>query len=143
MRPRKEQLRVIHNLFLFGLDSVEYLGLLAIAFATTFAFFLELSKIFHERNVVLADLLLMFLYLEVLAMVGVYLKTGQLPVRFPLYIAVVAIARHIIVAQQDMSAVELLASAGGIVMLTLAVLAVRYGHVRFPYTDDDVSNPKV
>jgi len=87
-------------------------------------------------RVTLADLLLMFLYLEVLAMIGVYFKTGQIPVRFPLYIAMVALARYLILDAKEISELRMVAVAGAILMLTLAVLVIRFGHVKFPYRDD-------
>jgi protein PsiE len=88
------------------------------------------------HRVQLADLLLMFLYLEVLAMIGQYFKSGQLPVRFPMYIAMVALARYLILDIKEMSEWRMLAVAAAIFLLTLGVLAIRYGHVRFPYRED-------
>ena len=119
-----------------GLDAVEYLGLLVIAFATTSAMYREVAAMVEVRHVALSDLLMMFLYLEVLAMIGQYFKSGQLPVRFPLYIAMVALARYLILDLKDMTEWRMLAVAAAILLLTLAVLVVRYGHVRFPYRED-------
>jgi protein PsiE len=86
--------------------------------------------------VALADLLLMFLFLEVLAMIGQYFKFGQLPVRFPLYIGMVALARYMILDLKEMSEWRMLAVALAIFLLTISVLAIRYGHVRYPYRED-------
>ena len=119
-----------------GLDLIEYLGLLVIAFATTVAMYDEVMVMATARKVHLSDLLMMFLYLEVLAMIGQYFKFGQLPVRFPLYIAMVALARYLILDLKDMSEWRMLAVAAAIFLLTLAVLAIRYGHVKFPYLED-------
>jgi protein PsiE len=83
--------------------------------------------------VTLADLLLMFLYLEVLAMISQYVNTGQLPVRFPLYIAIVAMARYVILDIKELTELRMLAVAAAILLLTLAVLVIRYGHTKFPY----------
>ena len=88
------------------------------------------------KRVALADLLLMFLYLEVLAMIGQYFKSGQLPVRFPMYIAMVALARYLILDLKEMSEWRMLAVAAAIFLLTVGVLVIRYGHVRFPYRED-------
>lgn len=118
------------------LDAVEYVGLLVIGFATTVAMTMEVSGMVDARRVALSDLLMMFLYLEVLAMIGQYFKSGQLPVRFPLYIAMVALARYLILDLQDMTEWRMLAVAAAIFLLTLAVLVVRYGHVRYPYRED-------
>jgi protein PsiE len=119
-----------------GLDLIEYVGLLVIAFATTAAMFHEVTSMFDAKWVALADLLLMFLYLEVLAMIGQYFKSGHLPVRYPLYIAMVALARYMILDLKDMSEWRMLAVAAAVLLLTLAVLAIRYGHTRFPYRED-------
>ncbi len=61
-----------------------------------------------NARVTLADLLLMFLYLEILTMVGLYFESGKLPVRFPLYIAMVAMARYVIVDIKEMDNIRLL-----------------------------------
>ncbi|OIQ93437.1 protein PsiE [mine drainage metagenome] len=125
-----------------GLDAVEYLGLLVIAFATTVAMYREVAGMVEVRQVALSDLLTMFLFLEVLAMIGQYFKSGQLPVRFPLYIAMVALARYLILDITTMTEWRMLAVTAAIFLLTLAVLAIRYGHVRYPYREDAGENAK-
>jgi len=108
----------------------------------------EVMHMFHARTVTLSDLLLLFIYLEVVAMVHAYWQSGQLPVRMPLYIGVVALARYIILDMKDMDEKQMLAVAGAILILALAVLVIRYGHTRFPYeeksdpssTDDNKPN---
>jgi protein PsiE len=131
----------LRRFFSSGLDLVEYIGLLVIAVATTVAMFHEVMTMVAAHKVQLADLLLMFLYLEVLAMIGQYFKSGQLPVRFPLYIAMVALARYLIIDIKDMSEWRMLGVAAAIFLLTLGVLAIRYGHVRFPYREDSSERP--
>jgi protein PsiE len=126
----------LRKFFSSGLDIVEYAGLLVIAFATTVAMYQEAMVMVESHRVTLADLLLMFLYLEVLAMIGQYFKSGQLPVRFPMYIAMVALARYLILDLKEMSEWRMLAVAAAIFLLTVGVLVIRYGHVRFPYRED-------
>jgi protein PsiE len=119
------------------LSLVEHLGLLVIAAATVFAMANEVVVMIRAAQVTLADLLLLFLYLEVLAMVGLYYGTGKLPVRFPLYIAMVALARYLILDMKAMDDWRMLAVSASILMLTLAVLMIRFGHVRYPYPGDE------
>jgi protein PsiE len=119
------------------LSLVEHLGLLVIAAATVFAMANEVMVMIRAAQVTLADLLLLFLYLEVLAMVGLYYGTGKLPVRFPLYIAMVALARYLILDMKAMDDWRMLAVSASILMLTLAVLMIRFGHVRYPYPGDE------
>jgi protein PsiE len=124
------------------LSFVENLGLLVIGIATVFAMASETLVMIRSMQVTLTDLLLLFLYLEVLAMVGLYYGSGRLPVRFPLYIAMVALARYLILDMKSMTDWRMLAVTASILLLTLAVFLIRYGHVRFPYPGDDTYEPK-
>lgn len=114
---------------------VEDIGLLIVAISTVIAIGVEVVQMFEAMKVTLADLLLLFIYLEVLAMVGIYLKTGKLPVRIPLYIAVVAIARYMILDMKNLDTLRVLGLAGAVLILALSILAIRYGHTKFPYND--------
>ena len=114
---------------------VENIGLLIIALSTVIAIGFEVVQMLEAMKVTLADLLLLFIYLEVLAMVGIYLKTGKLPVRVPLYIAVVAIARYMILDMKNLDTLRVLGLAGAVLILAVAILAIRYGHTKYPYND--------
>ncbi|MDH3354350.1 MAG: phosphate-starvation-inducible PsiE family protein [Chromatiales bacterium] len=118
---------------------VEDIGLLIIAVATVIAMGFEVVSMFKAMSVTLADLLLFFIYLEVLAMVGIYLKSGKLPVRMPLYIAIVAVARYMILDMKNLDTFRVLGLSGVVLILTIAILAIRYGHTKFPYDDKDES----
>lgn len=112
---------------------VEDIGLLIIALSTVIAISFEVVEMFKAMKVTLADLLLLFIYLEVLAMVGIYLKTGKLPVRVPLYIAIVAIARYMILDMKNLDTLRVLGLTGAVLILSISILAIRYGHTKFPY----------
>ena len=112
---------------------VEVVGLVIIALATLVAGAQEVVLMIEQRSVHLADLLLLFIYLEVLTMVGLYLESGQLPVRMPLYIGMVALARYLVLDMKDMDVWRMVGVSASVLVLALAVLVVRYGHVRFPY----------
>lgn len=115
------------------LTGAEYAGLLAISVATVVAMVQEIFTMMRAGMVGLGDLLLMFIYLEVLTMVGLYLKSGKLPVRIPLYIGMVALARYLVLDMKGMEGWRMLAVATAVLLLALAVLVIRYGHVRFSY----------
>jgi len=115
---------------------IEDIGLMLILLATLVAAGQEVVAMVAAREVLLSDLLLLFIYLEVVAMVHAYWNSGQLPVRMPLYIGVVALARYLILDMKAMDEWRMLAVAGAIVLLTVAVLIIRYGHTRFPYEKD-------
>ena len=115
---------------------IESLGLIIIAISTVIAIGIEIKVMVDARDVRLADLLLMFIYLEVLAMVSVYLESGKLPVRMPLYIAIVALARYLILDMKSLDNWRILIIGLTMLVITIAVLVHRFGHVRFPYQSD-------
>ena len=75
---------------------IEKVLLMAIALATIFATAQEILKLYENRSVELADLLLLFIYTEVLGMVGVFYKSNKIPITLPLFIAITALSRMII-----------------------------------------------
>lgn len=119
------------------LGFIEYVGLTVITVATVIAGYIEVSHMAASSVVTLADLLLMFLYLEILAMVAMYFESGKLPVRFPIYIAIVALARYLVLDMKNLDMWHMIGVAASILLLTLAVLALRYGHVRYSYGDHE------
>ena len=116
-----------------ALGGLEIIGLIVISLATLVAAGQEMLRMVVAREVALADLLLLFIYLEVLAMVGVYLESGSLPIRMPLYIAMVALARHLILDMKHLGPWDIIATATAVLIIAAAVLAIRFGHARFPY----------
>jgi protein PsiE len=142
MDIRSHTLDRIRRFFSGGLDIVEFLGLLVIAFATSVAIYQEVLVMLAAHKVALADLLLMFLYLEVLAMIGQYFRSGHIPVRYPLYIAMVALARYLVLDVKEITEWRMLAVAAAIFLLTVAVLAIRFGHVKFPYREDQANQER-
>ncbi|MBK5932281.1 hypothetical protein CCR82_17525 [Halochromatium salexigens] len=123
--------RLLRRASLGALELFEGIGLILITIAAMIAAGQEIWQMIQIREVSLADLLLLFIYLEVLTMVGIYLECGALPVRIPLYIAIVALARHLIIGMKTMSDAQLIATSAAVLILALAVLVVRYGHFRF------------
>jgi protein PsiE len=119
------------------LEWIEDLGLVVITLATLVATGAEVMVMVRAQTATLADLLLLFIYLEVFTMVKVYLDSGKLPVRIPLYIAIVALARYIILDMKAMDNWRMLAAAGAALVLAITVLAIRFGHSHFPYGKDE------
>jgi len=115
----------------------EDVGLIIIAVATVIAVGIEVMSMVDAKTVKLADLLLLFIYLEVLAMVSMYLDTGKLPVRMPLYIAMVALARYMILDMKSLDSWRIVGIAGAILIISVAVLVHRYGHTKLPYKKED------
>ena len=133
MTPAKD--RITSRVALNVLGILENAGLVIITLATLVAGWSEVRVMLAAGTVTLADLLLLFLYLEILAMVGVYFQSGQLPVRFPIYIAIVALSRYLVLDMKSLDIWRMLGVTASVLLLALAVLVIRYGHARFPYYD--------
>jgi protein PsiE len=129
-------MNIIQKLGKASLTIVQDVGLLIIAIATVIAIGIEVMVMIDANTVKLADLLLLFIYLEVLAMVALYLESGKLPIRIPLYIAIVALARYMILDMKSMDTWRMLGVSSAALVLAIAVLVIRYGHVKFPYEKD-------
>ncbi len=112
---------------------IEAFILIAITLATIAAVGEEFILVYQIGKVSLSDILLLFIYLEILAMVHQYVSHGKLPVRYPIYIAVIAIARYIILGMKDMDNLQLLSLSAAIFILTSATLVIRVGHHYWPY----------
>ncbi len=121
----------------------ENVGLIVIAIATLVAAGRDISAMLMSHAITLGDLLMMFLYLEVLSMVRQYLMTGTMPVRYPLYIGIVAMTRYIVLDMKELAYLQVVGLSAATLMLALAILVVRYGHVRFPYPTGDDSATKL
>lgn len=83
----------------------------------------------------LDDILLLFIYLELGTIVGIYFRTDRLPVLFLLYVAITALTRFLAVDVKDLSMESILVVTGSIFVLTLAVLVVQIGSSKFPAPD--------
>ncbi len=104
---------------------VENIFLLVIALFTVIGVGKEIYLIVIRRDVGLQDLLLMFLYVEVLAMVGAYYESKQVPITLPIFIAITALARTTIL-QKDQESLNVIYQASAILILAIATVAVNY-----------------
>ena len=94
--------------------------LLVIAVATIIATLIELVRIISIQSVNLSDLFLLFIYAEVLGMVGVFYRDNRIPVTLPIIIAMTALTRMIIQESKDFDAINILFEASGILLLSIA-----------------------
>ncbi len=99
-----------------------------ILISTVIAVGIEMYKMFQNRSVTLADLLLMFLYLEVLAMVRVFWNQQSISITLPLLIAITALARFIILQGKEMDPTALVYEAIAIVLIAGAIVILRLRH---------------
>ena len=105
---------------------IEKILLGVIAVLTVIAVFQEIYSIYISGKVQLADLLLLFIYTEVLGMIGIFYVSNKIPITLPLFIAMTAIARLIILQGKGMDPIILIYEAGAIFIIALACLVIRY-----------------
>jgi protein PsiE len=115
-------------------DGFQLLALFTIGATTVWsaaAMFLDMMAQGHAR---IEDILLLFIYLEIGATVGIYFKTTRLPVRYLIYIAMTALARVLIeiVGAEHRTGMDLVVVAGAILILSFAELVLRFGAYKFP-----------
>ena len=99
-----------------------------ILISTVIAVGIEMNKMFLAKSVTLADLLLMFLYLEVLAMVRVFWDQQSISITLPLLIAITALSRFIILQGKEMDPSGLVYEAVAIVLIASAIVILRLRH---------------
>ena len=118
---------------------IEKAVIFIILVSTLTAIMFEILKMIDAQYVELADLLLLFIYVEVIGMVRVYLISNRVRMTYPLFIAITALSRLIILQGKDSNPELLLYEAGAIVLVALAVviLRLRYVPILRPFEDVD------
>jgi len=118
----------------FLVDAFHFLALFAIGATTVWSAGVAFIRMVAQGGASLADILLLFIYLEIGAMVGIYFKTTQLPVRYLVYVAITALGRVLIeiVGAEHRTGMDILVVTGAILLLSFAVLVLRFGSYKFP-----------
>ena len=108
--------------------NIQLVGVIFILVGTVLAFGFELNEMYKVRRITLADLLLMFIYIEVIGMIGVFWESKTIRITYPLLIAITALARLIILQDKDSASVNLIYQGSAVLLLALAVffLKLRY-----------------
>ncbi|WP_397449704.1 phosphate-starvation-inducible protein PsiE [Pseudomonas sp. NA-150] len=119
------------NLFV---ESFHYLALFAIGGVTAWAAVMAFLEMLEKGHITVDDILLLFIYLELGAMVGIYFKTNHMPVRFLIYVAITALTRLLIsdVSHHNPPDLGVVYLSGAILLLAFAILVVRYASSQFP-----------
>src|SRR3979409_356958 len=118
----------------FLVDAFHLLALFVIGATTVWSAAAAFIGMAAQGHASLGDILLLFIYLEIGAMVGIYFKTTRLPVRYLMYIAMTALGRVLIEigGAEHRTGRDILVVAGAILLLSFAVLVLRFGSYRFP-----------
>ena len=137
-RPVTPQLgkirKTVDRVGIFFVDFLHLLALFAIGAATAWAAVYAFLGMLEKSHASVEDLLLLFIYLEIGAMVGIYFKTAHLPVRFLIYVAITALTRLLIgeVGAHHKLSESVIWLTAGVLILAIAELVLRYGKSCFP-----------
>lgn len=124
-------------------DVFHYIALFVIGATIVWSSIYEYLAIMDTGYAKLKDILLLFIYLELGAMVGIYFKTHRLPVQFLIYIAITALSRHLVIDVQkitdDFHLYLLVAIVLSILLLSLSVLVFAYSAKKYGRPEDGLS----
>lgn len=126
----------IDTVGVYLVEGFQIAALFIIGATIAWSAFLEYLHMMQEGRATLDGILLLFIYLELGAMVGIYFKTERLPVQFLLYIAITVLTRFLAIDIKALPDEKILIITGAILLLTLAVLVLRIGASRFPGEED-------
>jgi protein PsiE len=113
--------------------------LVLIAGFTVYAVGLEMLDIVVMRSVKLTDLLLLFIYAEVLGMVAGFYKNRRIPITIPIFIAITALCRLIILQGKEVNAINIIYESGAVLLLAIAALVIRWNLIKLQRPPQPVS----
>jgi phosphate starvation-inducible membrane PsiE len=141
MNDRSDKIQKIGSILV---DVFHYLALFVIGATVVWSATYEYIGMMEKGYAALKDILLLFIYLELGAMIGIYFKTHRLPVQFLIFIAITALSRHLVIDVQQVSdsfhLYLLLSISGAIVLLSGALFVLSLTAKRYGRPEDDVLN---
>ena len=121
--------------FMHQIESISHWLIYALVL---FLFGSEVLEMFNTGDITVKNILTFFIYLEIMQMVSIFFETGKIPVRYPIYISMIGLARYIIL--EDLKFNEALAISGSILLLSLALVALAYRNKLVKSTGDKVDS---
>ena len=120
--------------------NVQLTAVIFVLAATIIAFFLEVREMYFNRNISLADLLLMFIYIEVIGLVRSYWETQSVRIIYPMIIAITALARYIILQDKNDDPATLVYISSAILIVAAATVIIRFRNSKYLKLDNSKSN---
>ena len=142
MKMATEKIQKIGGLLV---DTFHYVALFVIGATILWSAVYEYLHMMERGSASLKDILLLFIYLELGAMVGIYFRTHRLPVQYLIFIAITALSRHLVIDVQQVSdsfhLYLLLSISGAIVLLSGALFMLTYTAGKYGRPEDDINRP--
>ena len=120
--------------------NIQLTAVLFVLVSTIIAFFLEVREMYENKNIELADLLLMFIYIEVIGLVKSYWETRSVRITYPLVIAITALARFIILQDKESDPTNLIYISIAILIVAMATVVIRFRNSKYLKIDNSKSN---
>jgi len=120
--------------------NIQLTAVLFVLVSTIIAFVLEVKEMYENRNIELADLLLMFIYIEVIGLVKSYWETRSVRITYPLVIAITALARFIILQDKESDPSNLIYISIAILIVAIATVVIRFRNSKYLKIDNSKSN---
>ena len=120
--------------------NIQLTAVLFVLVSTIIAFLLEIREMYENKNIELADLLLMFIYIEVIGLVKSYWETRSVRITYPLVIAITALARFIILQDKDSDPSNLIYISIAILIVAIATVVIRFRNSKYLKIDNSKSN---
>ena len=111
--------------------NIQLTAVLIVLISTVVAFFLEMRDMYLNRDITLADLLLMFIYIEVIGLVRSYWETRAVRITYPLVIAITALARFIILQDKESDPSNLIYISVAILIVAIATVIIRFRNSKY------------
>ncbi len=123
-----------------AIRNIQLVAVVTVLIATIIGFLLEIEEMWINRNISLADLLLLFIYIEVIGLIRSYWETRSVRITYPMIIAITALARFIILQDKDNDPTNLIYISLAILIVALATVVVRFRNSKYLKIDFSKSN---
>ena len=114
-----------------SIRNIQLVAVIVVLISTIIAFFLEMKEMYENKDITLADLLLMFIYIEVIGLVRSYWETQSVRITYPLIIAIPALARFIILQDKESDPANLIYISLAILIVSIATVIIRFRNSRY------------
>ncbi len=114
-----------------SIRNIQLVAVIVVLVSTIIAFFLEMKEMYENKDITLADLLLMFIYIEVIGLVRSYWETQSVRITYPLIIAITALARFIILQDKESDPANLIYISLAILIVAVATVIIRFRNSRY------------
>ena len=114
-----------------SIRNIQLVAVIVVLISTIIAFFLEMREMYENKDITLADLLLMFIYIEVIGLVRSYWETQSVRITYPLIIAITALARFIILQDKESDPANLIYISLAILIVAIATVIIRFRNSRY------------